>query len=270
VTFPLGINTQGQIVGAYFDSTSRAHAFLREDDVFIPIEIPGAIDSFAFGINPRGQIVGSYENNGVQEHGFVLNDGTFTPVDVPGARITTVYGINPRADLVGTYVVGPLSHGFIAHGCLATSGNLLVRGDFEDYAPPDLGPPGWIADSRRQIAAKSETYQPRSGTKNGACWATDAQDCGMFQGVTAPGTGAYKLTFFANADRDGGLVGAHVNDNGAASSSVAVRGFGNYRMYSFSFNAVAGDTIWVWMYSPPSPGYVVIDDVSLVFQGIAP
>jgi hypothetical protein len=93
----------------------------------------------------------------------------------------------------------------------------------------------------------------------------------MYQEVIAPGTGSYTLTFFANADRDGGFVGANVNGTGAASSSVAVRGFGNYgTMYSIGFNAVAGDTIRVWMYSPASPGYVVIDDVSLTFDTTAP
>jgi len=128
------------------------------------------------------------------------------------------------------------------------SGNLLVRGDFEDYAPPDLGPPGWVSDPIRQVPAKSETNQPHAGTKNGACWSTTPQDCGMFQEVTASGTGAYTLTFFANADRDGGSVGANINGNGAASSSVALRGFRNYgTMYSVSFNAAAGDTIRVWM-----------------------
>jgi hypothetical protein len=30
-----------------------------------------------------------------------------------------------------------------------------------------------------------------------------------------------------------------------------------------TFQASAGDTIRVWMYSPATPGYVVIDDVSL-------
>jgi hypothetical protein len=33
-----------------------------------------------------------------------------------------------------------------------------------------------------------------------------------------------------------------------------------------SFSAAAGDTIHVWMFSPASPGYVVIDDVSLVLD----
>ena len=44
------------------------------------------------------------------------------------------------------------------------------------------------------MQAKSETNQPRSGEKNGACWATDNLDCGMFQDVTAPVTGTYTLT----------------------------------------------------------------------------
>ena len=93
----------------------------------------------------------------------------------------------------------------------------------------------------------------------------------MYQEVVAPATGSYTLTFFANADRDGGFVGANVNGNFGASSSVAVRGFGNYgTIYSVSFNAAAGDTIRVWMYSPASPGYVVIDDVTLAFEGTAP
>jgi hypothetical protein len=53
----------------------------------------------------------------------------------------------------------------------------------------------------------------------------------------------------------------------AASSPVMVRGFGNYGSpYVMSFSAAAGDTIHVWMFSPASPGYVVIDDVSLVLD----
>jgi hypothetical protein len=34
-----------------------------------------------------------------------------------------------------------------------------------------------------------------------------------------------------------------------------------------TFTANVGDVIRVWMYSPPSPGYVVIDDASLVMAG---
>jgi hypothetical protein len=150
--------------------------------------------------------------------------------------------------------------------------NLLDRGSFEEYTPPELGPPGWISDQpRRPVPAKSETTQPHGGFKNGACWATTAEDCGIFQDVIAPADGTYVYRVFANADRQGGLIGVDVtNVNGTpgehSSRPVPVRGFGNYGVdpLAVGFFAHEGDTIHVWMYSPAIPGYVVIDDATLV------
>ena len=143
--------------------------------------------------------------------------------------------------------------------------NLLTRGDFEAYQPPALGSPGWVSDDElRQTPAKSETHQPRSGTKNGACWTPAYLDCGVYQDVVAPVSGTYVLRIHATADRAGGLVGANVNGATAASSAVAAAPFGRYSLYSMTLSASAGDVIRVWMYSPALPGYVVIDDVSLV------
>jgi hypothetical protein len=145
--------------------------------------------------------------------------------------------------------------------------NLLQWGDFEAYVPPTLGPPGWISDNPlRQVPAKSETNQPHSGRQNGACWTPEFLDCGLYQEVIAPVTGAYTLRLFATADRPGGLVGANLNGQTATSQDVAVRDFGDYAEYTLPFSAHAGDTIRVWMYSPPTPGYVVIDDVSLTLD----
>jgi hypothetical protein len=49
--------------------------------------------------------------------------------------------------------------------------------------------------------------------------------------------------------------------------NVGVRGFGNYgSSYELRFDARSGDTIRVWMYSPATPGYVVIDDVTLMLD----
>jgi hypothetical protein len=142
--------------------------------------------------------------------------------------------------------------------------NLLERGDFEAYDPPLLGSPGWISDDLlRQVPAKSETHQPRSGAKNGACWTPAYLDCGIYQEVVAPVTGAYTFQNYASADRAGGLVGANVNGGTAASADVLARPFGVYERYVMTFGAKAGDVIRVWMYSPAIPGYVVIDDVSL-------
>jgi hypothetical protein len=144
--------------------------------------------------------------------------------------------------------------------------NLLQKPGFEEYTTPALGLPGWVSDTPfRETDAFSDTSQPYSGANNGACSTTAALDCGIYQEVTAPSTGTYMLTFYATADRDGGLIGADVNGALAISSPVEARGFRNYGApYTMTFQATAGDRIRVWMYSPAMPGFVVIDDVSLV------
>ena len=149
--------------------------------------------------------------------------------------------------------------------------NLLAEPGFEQYQPLALDAPGWIADPSRQTPAVSETHQPHGGDNNGVCWTPGYLDCGLYQTITAPATGTYMATFYANADRPGGLVGVNVNGALASSVGVDVRGFGNYGMpYVMNFTAAAGDTVIVWMYSPATPGYVVIDDVSLVAVGSGP
>ena len=146
-------------------------------------------------------------------------------------------------------------------------GNLLQESGFEGYHPPALGLSGWISDDAvRQTAAFSETHQPRTGANNGACWTPAFLDCGLYQAVVAPATGTYSLTMFASADRDGGWVGANRNGSGAVSVPVETRPFGEYVAYTMTFPATAGDLIHVWMYSPATPGYVVIDDVTLRVQ----
>ena len=86
----------------------------------------------------------------------------------------------------------------------------------------------------------------------------------MYQDLIAPATGDYTFTIYANADKAGGLVGVNVNGINVATSDVIARGFGNYgTSYTMTFSASQADTIRVWMYSPASPGYVVVDDATL-------
>jgi hypothetical protein len=144
-----------------------------------------------------------------------------------------------------------------------TASNLLRKPGFEEYTPPALGAPGWVADALRQTPAHSGSTQPHTGRNHGEC-ATDRNlDCGLYQDVVAPVTGDYLLTMSSNASRGGGLVGANVNGVLAVSNNVAVNGFGAFGSHSMGLFAHAGDTIRVWMYSPATPGWVVIDDVSL-------
>jgi hypothetical protein len=142
--------------------------------------------------------------------------------------------------------------------------NLLFDGGFEVAQPPDLNP-WWTSDFPfRQTPAKRESFQPRTGANNGACWTPEYLDCGIYTEVTAQQTATYTLTVYATADRPGGLVGANVNGFTASLANVEARGWRSYgEPYVMTFTAEAGEQIRVWMYSPATPGYVVIDDVSL-------
>ena len=77
-TIPLGINSAGQIVGGYIDSTGVAHGFLRAPDGKIaPINAPGAgkgagQGTTAYTIDAAGEIVGYYAD----AHGdFAASEG---------------------------------------------------------------------------------------------------------------------------------------------------------------------------------------------------
>jgi len=137
------------------------------------------------------------------------------------------------------------------------TGNILTNGGFEDSAVPGTGP-AWVSDTIRQSPAQSETLVPRSGLQNGACRTTQSLDCGIYQDLIIPDTADYLLTVYASADRAGGLVG--FNGTGAPVTP------GGYQPYVFGFYARAGDAIRVWMYSPATPGFVTIDDVSLAID----
>lgn len=68
-TSAVGINPQGDIVGAYV-SAGVLHGYLLSGDSFTTTDFPGASGTVPRGINPRGDIVGIYVSAGVS-HGFL-------------------------------------------------------------------------------------------------------------------------------------------------------------------------------------------------------
>jgi probable HAF family extracellular repeat protein len=268
-TYARGINVQGTIFGV--SATSAQSGTTYHAYRWTPAS--GIADLAPFntaevcGMNSRGDVVGDMATSD-GPHAFVAYAGgrtfdlsAYASAEL-GHSIQFALSIN---DFGQIFTVG-MESGGVPHGFVLTPTglNLLVDGGFEGYAPPDLGPPGWVSDDLRAVPAKSESNQPHTGTRNGACWATTHQDCGMYQEVTAPANGTYNLVFSANADRAGGLVGVNVNGHTVGYAKVAVNGFGSYgTQIPMTFVANQGDTIRVWMFSPATPGYVVIDDVLL-------
>jgi hypothetical protein len=121
-TAAYGINSGGQIVGAYGDQSFHQHGFLDTEGTFSAIDVPEARFTNAQGINGSGHIVGYYFDATSKQHGFLDIAGVFSTIDVPGAKTTEPRGINSGGQIVGAY--GDLSgkgHGFLATPTTAQS-----------------------------------------------------------------------------------------------------------------------------------------------------
>ena len=57
-TAAAGIDSEGDIVGTFEDSSSKVHGFLLRNGAFTTIDPPGAVETSAAGINTQGNIVG--------------------------------------------------------------------------------------------------------------------------------------------------------------------------------------------------------------------
>jgi uncharacterized membrane protein len=86
----------------------------RAEDVYIPIDYPGAIVTELAGINSAGVMVGSYTDSAGAVHGFRFDDGIFTAINYPGAVSTAPTSINSRGDIAG-FILDQLNqwHGFV-------------------------------------------------------------------------------------------------------------------------------------------------------------
>jgi hypothetical protein len=119
---PLGIDSEGTIMGSYEDANNLGHGFVRaRDGTFSSFDVPGAattaylgttVNSISTGgrvevangaINPEGEIAGSYFIE-TGTGGFLrARDGSITAFEVPGGKITSAADINLSGAITGSY-----------------------------------------------------------------------------------------------------------------------------------------------------------------------
>jgi len=155
-----GINSNGDIVGHYFDAGGLRHGYFFQAGSAAPVPIDFSTAPFdltggtsARGVNARGDIVGDYIDSAGIDHGYILANGAFTSVDatVLGAVNTVVHGLNDSGDLVGDYtdtagklhaflrsnagfqtIDFPLSPGFAQSSGRGVANNDVVVGEYAD------------------------------------------------------------------------------------------------------------------------------------------
>ncbi len=101
----LGINTAGEIVGAYSDSAGggMTHGFVLSSGVYTTIDYPGSEAGTAFGINDAGKIVGGAVLSSGIGVGYLYDRQTqqFTEIAVPGAQSVMALGVDNAGNVVG-------------------------------------------------------------------------------------------------------------------------------------------------------------------------
>ncbi|MBZ5599151.1 MAG: hypothetical protein LAN83_12605 [Acidobacteriia bacterium] len=98
-TFVEGIDTAGDVVGYYADSSSTYHGFLLSSGTYTTIDPPGSTHTIAVGINDEGQIVGSATTG---SYLYDVATQTFTRINFhESSTSTSTYGINNAGTIVG-------------------------------------------------------------------------------------------------------------------------------------------------------------------------
>jgi probable HAF family extracellular repeat protein len=122
-----GINTNGDMVGGYSDSTGDGHGFLYANGIFTFFDYPGQYRTYPWGINDSGVISGSaWADDGSNIIGFLYAGSSFSTIQVPGKAGTSVQGINNASTVVGG----------VGAGLEATQGFALAGTKFRNITPP--------------------------------------------------------------------------------------------------------------------------------------
>ena len=275
VTFTLGygyttasaVNERGQVVGRHRSRTGTLQAFswTSVGGIVPLVGLVGATSSRASDVNDHGQIVGWSELHAV----LWTRDGAVLDLSPSGSTDSFAYQLNNHGEIVGS-VAG---RAVLWRVPPPDGENLVVDGSFESG-----GTGSWFSD-RAVGFTLDQNLQQRTGSYNAACWhpAENTGDCSIVQHVTVPEAGTYVVTIYAKADRPDAWVGANVVAQSGETQPFATPVENRsdywgpdtlypYFKYEAAVSAQAGDIIKVWGYSPDLPGWLVLDDVSIVKQ----
>jgi probable HAF family extracellular repeat protein len=126
-TIAYGVNSQGEVVGIYWDASNVEHGFLLNGGQYTNVDDPSGYNGAAYGINDSGQIVGGYNVYSSQGYdgqgvGCLRNPGgQYYTVNYPSAVTDADCGITSAGQIVGNYaVVSSSVYFFVYHSYLAT------------------------------------------------------------------------------------------------------------------------------------------------------
>ncbi len=152
---------------------------------------------------------------------------------------------------------------FSTAGSSGGGGNLVQQPGFEGYAPPSLGLPGSRTSHFGRFQPNLKRISRTPGPRTACAGRRPTPTAGCTRTSRHRPRHNTRWCSTRPPTARAAWIGANVNGHNMAAVTVSASGFGHYQQYVMHFQASAGAVIRVWMYSPPTLGYVVIDDVSL-------
>lgn len=185
-----GINTQGDMVGYYYDGSGGATGtgFLYSGGNFTFFTYPGADLTEGIGINDSGLISGTaYMAENTAAVGFTYDGTNFTEIAVAGEEFTLINGINNAGALVGGDGDGTVNKALQDTG-----------GRFRNVTPP---PGGWIEAQAVAINNLGEIV----GLTTGSSTTGFSYKSGEFRDIAVPGS--VNITQAHGVNDNGVIVG---------------------------------------------------------------
>jgi uncharacterized membrane protein len=103
------------VVGDYFDTSNRDHAFLYNGSTYTTLNPPGSTDSSAYDVS-GSNVVGFYFDASHNTHAFLYNGSTYTTLDPPGSTSSQAISVS-GSTVVGDYTdASHHSHIFLYNG----------------------------------------------------------------------------------------------------------------------------------------------------------
>ena len=114
-TFAADINSHGQIVLDWVDSSGNNEGALYHRMKYTTLDVPGAVQSIPNDLDNAGDVVFSWADSNGNFHGALLLGKNFSMFDDPKAQGATYgSGINDHEVIVGSYFDGSTTWGFKA------------------------------------------------------------------------------------------------------------------------------------------------------------
>ena len=143
-TFCFGIDTAGDVVGAYYDDAGQIHGVLLSGGTYTTIDYPGAPGTELTGINDMGQIVGLTTSNPPIGFLYDIVTQSFATISYPRAIATYPYAINNVGTVAGYYTMAMVVRLVVLSWLVPRTGRLSRRGPHSAMST-ELAPPGWLS-----------------------------------------------------------------------------------------------------------------------------